>query len=165
MLKDRINDIKEYFIGMEVTNGTSILKVKYPHKWGVFPNQENTIQVTREEESDENTYYYYADYETVPFEQMFSLVEETAKMNINAQKKITLLHDKFEELKELFASNDYEVLENLKFELGKPKPKRKPRRKAKPKPSEEIKQEEVVVVQEEENKPLEAKETDNNNGN
>ena len=84
MLQDRINKIKEYFRGMEITNNTYIIKVAYKDKWGVFPSEDNNIKVCKSEDAI-NEFFYYANYTTVNIEDIFNLIEETIEMNISAE--------------------------------------------------------------------------------
>lgn len=44
-LQERIKDNALYFRGMEMTNGILIIKVQFEEKWGVYPNQAETIKV------------------------------------------------------------------------------------------------------------------------
>lgn len=132
-LQERIKDNALYFRGMEMTNGILIIKVQFEEKWGVYPNQAETIKVAKSTETP-NEWYYYGDFEVISFDEIFDLIEDTVIMNINAAKKIELLNQKFEELKNIFATEKLEKLETLYFgfnETTVKKPKKKYNRKKK----------------------------------
>ena len=94
-LQERIKDNALYFRGMEMTNGILIIKVQFEEKWGVYPNQAETIKVAKSTETP-NEWFYYGDFDVVSFDEIFDLIEETVTMNINAAKKIDLLNQKGE---------------------------------------------------------------------
>ena len=146
-LQERIKDNALYFRGMEMTNGILIIKVQFEEKWGVYPNQAETIKVAKSTETP-NEWYYYGDFEVISFDEIFDLIEDTVIMNINAAKKIELLNQKFEELKNIFATEKLEKLETLYFAFSEPintKPRKKYNRKKKV--EEPIVTEEIVEMQ------------------
>ena len=130
MLQDRINKIKEYFRGMEITNNTYIIKVAYKDKWGVFPSEDNNIKVCKSEDAI-NEFFYYANYTTVNIEDIFNLIEETIEMNISAEMKINLLTSKIDELKEIFTNEPLEKLQTLYFAFQETSNNTKKKRKKK----------------------------------
>ena len=113
-LQDRIKDNAKYFRGMEMTNGILIVKVLYEEKWGVYPKDDESVKVAKSTELP-NEWYYYGDFDVITFDDVFDLIEETVEMNINAAKKIQLLNQKFEELKQIFATENLQKLETLYF--------------------------------------------------
>ena len=125
-LKDRVNNISSYFRGMEVTNGVLIVKVQYLDKWGVYPRQDEKIKVAPTEDSI-NEWFYYGDFSEISLNDVFDLIDSTIEMNINAAAKLELLGEKFEELKQIFASENLEVLRTLKFTFEEIKPTKKKR--------------------------------------
>ena len=148
-LQERIRDKSNYFRGMEMTNGILIIKVQFEDKWGVYPNQGETIKVAKSNE-EPNEWYYYGDFDVISFDEIFDLIEDTVKMNINAAKKIELLNQKFEELKNIFATEKLEKLETLYFGFNEPintKPKKKYNKRKKK--EEPIITEEIVEMKSE----------------
>lgn len=146
-IQERINNISDYFRGMEIQNGFYIVRVQYGNRWGAYSRQDEKIKATRSEEvADE--WFYYAETEDVEFDDIFDLIDETIKMNQSALAKVELLKAKIEELKVLFEDTPLEELETLKFTLTAPKKtkKRKCTKKAK----------------EEQIEPLESEITENN---
>ena len=142
-LQDRFKNNAAYFRGMEVINNTLIIKVQYQPKWGVFPSEDETIKVAKSEEVP-NEYFYYADYMTVTIDSVFDLIEATIEMNLSAAAKIELLNEKFEELKQLFASESLERLQTLTFTMKEPKRKTSKKKTSKETVAIEPQTEEVV---------------------
>lgn len=137
MLQDRIKKNAKYFRGMEMTNGILIVKVLYEDKWGVYPKEDESVKVAKSNEIA-NEWYYYGDFDIITFDDVFDLIEETVEMNINAAKKIELLNQKFEELKNIFATESLQKLETLYFAFEEVKKPSKPKRKYNKKKKEEI---------------------------
>lgn len=124
MLQERINKISQYFRSMEMTNGVIIIKVQYNNKWGVYPSDDNKIKVAKSEETP-NEWFYYGNFNDITVDDIFDLIENTIEMNLSAAAKLELLNSKFEELKNLFATESLERLSTLKFVLSNKKSYRK----------------------------------------
>lgn len=124
MLQERINKISQYFRSMEMTNGVIIIKVQYNNKWGVYPSDDNKIKVAKSEETT-NEWFYYGNFNDITVDDIFDLIENTIEMNLSAAAKLELLNSKFEELKNLFATESLERLSTLKFVLSNKKSYRK----------------------------------------
>ena len=80
MVFDRIDKIKDYFRGIELTNGVRIVNVTYPPKWGVYPSDDETIKVAKSEDKV-NEWFYYGDCELVTFSDMFDLIDNTIEVS------------------------------------------------------------------------------------
>lgn len=124
MLQERINKISQYFRSMEMTNGIIIIKVQYNNKWGVYPSDDNKIKVAKSEDTP-NEWFYYGNFNDITVDDIFDLIENTIEMNLSAAAKLELLNSKFEELKNLFATESLERLSTLKFVLSNKKSYRK----------------------------------------
>lgn len=124
MLQERINKISQYFRSMEMTNGIIIIKVQYNNKWGVYPSDDNNIKVAKSEDTP-NEWFYYGNFNDITVDDIFDLIENTIEMNLSAAAKLELLNSKFEELKNLFATESLERLSTLKFVLSNKKSYRK----------------------------------------
>ena len=139
MLQNRINALSPYFKSMEITNGTLIIRVIFEDKWGVYPSSDDRVKVAKSDEIP-NEWFYYADYEIVPINEVFDLIEDTIQMNRSAERKLDMLSERFEELKTLFATESLERLETLRFVLDDitEKPKKKKTSNKKKAPKEEL---------------------------
>lgn len=129
MLQERINKISQYFRSMEMTNGIIIIKVQYNNKWGVYPSDDNKIKVAKSEDTP-NEWFYYGNFNDITVDDIFDLIENTIEMNLSAAAKLELLNNKFEELKNLFATESLERLSTLKFVLSNKKSYRKNKKTA-----------------------------------
>lgn len=143
MLQDEILKLGDYFRGIEYFNEALIVKVNFPQKWQVYPSKDGNIKPAKSDNAV-GEYFYYGNMNTVTLDDIFGLIKETIEANKDAELKIHLLNDKANELKELFKSNPYEKLLNLKFVIEEPKaekPKRKYTKKKK-------KEEETIITTE-----------------
>lgn len=143
MLQDEILKLGDYFRGIEYFNEALIVKVNFPQKWQVYPSKDGNIKPAKSDNAA-GEYFYYGNMNAVTLDDIFGLIKETIEANKDAELKIHLLNDKANELKELFKSNPYEKLLNLKFVIEEPKaekPKRKYTKKKK-------KEEETIITAE-----------------
>lgn len=124
MLQEKIDKISKYFKSLEINNGVLILKVQFPSKWGVFSSDDEKIKVAKSEEIA-NEWFYYGDYGVISFDDMVDFVQNTINVNLSAEEKLTLLNEKFDELKTIFANEPLENLKNLRFVFGKRKKTKK----------------------------------------
>ena len=111
-LQQRMNEMSPYFRGIEVYNNALIVKVTFPSNWKYFQSSDERIKVTPGED-DENMVYYYADSSDTSFEDLFDIIEETIKVNLDTTLKLKLLKEKVEELREIFSNHTYDELQNL----------------------------------------------------
>ena len=130
MITKRIKENIEYIKSVEIINQMFIVKVQYNSRWGTYPSEDEKIKVAKSEDTI-GEWYYYANYDDVDIDDIIDLIEDTIRVNQNAVKKVELLSKKVEELKALFADNDYEKLETLQFVMEEPK-----KEKIKPKKTE-----------------------------
>lgn len=144
-LKERINRISAYFRGIDYADGWLMIKVAYPPKITPTESEDGLIKYTYSEE--EGLWYYYAEDDLVDENAIFDLIEETVKVYEEAKQKVTLMKEKMEELKEVFASNSLEHLKTLYFGFTEPTntmpSKRKYTKKKKENEIKEIKEEGV----------------------
>lgn len=153
-LKERIEALSPYFKAIEIRGEYLIVKVNFPARWMTYPNDEQTVLVAANTEnaSAEGSYIYYASSNEMDFDSIFDLIEDTIRVNEETIKKVKLLKDKVEELKQIFADSSitYAQLEGLTFTLGTDKPKkpRKYTKKAKKVEEQPIQEENTVEVEE-----------------
>lgn len=132
-LQERMTNMKPYFRGIEMYNEGLIVKVVMPERWKVYGSADERIKVAPSD-TKMGEYYFYANSNDTTYDEMFDLVEEVIKVNEETALKLKLLKDKIEEMKELFADNEYSKLMTLKFvmqEEEKPKNKKRGGRKKK----------------------------------
>jgi len=125
-LKDNINDIADYFRGLDYYNDALMVKVQFPPQVTVMGDESKGIKVTKSQE--DGLWYYYANKNDVEVEDIFDLIKTTVYVYEEAKKKAQLYRAKCDELKEIFGSTPYEQLLTLSFVY---KSKKKPTRKKK----------------------------------
>lgn len=125
-LQDRMNSLKPYFKAVEMYNEALIVRVVYPSNWTAYGSADERIKVTPSDTNPNETYYYGSSEET-SYDEMFDLIEETIHANNEINLKLQLLHDKGEELKELFSRLPYEELKTLEFVTSSKKKNNKKR--------------------------------------
>lgn len=141
-LQERMNSLRPYFKAIEMYNEALIVRVTYPSNWQVYGSADERIKVTPSE-IDPNETYYFGSSDNTSYDEMFDLIEETIRANNEINLKLKLLHEKGEELKELFSTTPYEDLLTLEFVINSKKPKSKRGRKKK-----EVKEEVVEEASE-----------------
>lgn len=129
-LQDRIKDIKEFFKGIEIRENLFIVKIVYPNKWNAYDRNDGMIKAAKSDVID-NEWFYYANIDEVELNDIFDLVQETVKTNEDIYKKVELMKEKMEELKNLFQNESLEKLQTLIFTFQEKKSKRTNKRKQK----------------------------------
>ena len=137
-----MNSLRPYFKAIEMYNEALIVRVAYPSNWQAYGSADERIKVTPSE-IDPNETYYFGSSDNTSYDEMFDLIEETIRANNEINLKLKLLHEKGEELKELFSTTPYEDLLTLEFVINSKKPKSKRGRKKK-----EVKEEVVEEASE-----------------
>ena len=145
-LQEEILSIQDYFKSVEYFGKGIVVKVNFPPKWSVYPSNDGRIKVAPDENIP-NVFFYFTDLSEGTLEEVFALIRETVEMNNEAVKKIKLMRDKIEELKELFASKSLDELSSLKFVFESKKKRKYNKKKEVKEPVEEV----VVEEKTEEN--------------
>lgn len=119
-MQDRINAIKDYFLKFEMVKDGFVVGVKYPSKWITVPSSnEDEIKIIPGDKP--STYFYYAKGDKVSIDEIFTLIEVTIEANIDMIKKMELLKETINKLKEEFKNREYKDL--LKMKISFPKRK------------------------------------------
>ena len=124
-IKERIENIKEYFHSMNVAaeNGIIYVLVHFPKGWACSEVTEHNFSVKSVMDETPGYFYFFADL-TVGFDKVFDAIEYNIQFNQEAQAKVNLLRTKVEELKTIFETEDIETLKTLEFKY---KQKKKPK--------------------------------------
>ena len=179
-LDRKIEDIREYLITIEQTDGKWAVCVQYEPKWGAYPPEEGTPIKVYQDDNNDDTWWYVAEDGNVSISDIVDIIIETVQANKDAMKKLELFKLKEKELRDIFsdARTPLSKLEKLTFvfsdEIGPtgksgkrvsvPKAENMPKRKPVVKAEETSSDKEVGVVTAEEkkeaiieeSKPLEA---------
>lgn len=152
MLQESIDRIKEYFMSIEIKNDTLMVKVSFNKNWGVYPSSDERIKVTKQQNDETNgksEWIYYGNINEISVDDVFNLIFDTSKMNIEAGLKLELLTKKFDELKKIFAEESLDRLNNLVFVFNdvisiKPKKRKYTRHKKVEKKETQINNENLI---------------------
>lgn len=124
-VKERIDCINEYFLGMDVKDGIVSIAVKFPRKWIILDGLAEKYGVIIDEckntagspyEKIQGSFYFAASLED-GFDAAFDAITENISVMKAAEERIELLEKKTKELKELFddEENSLEKLKTLEF--------------------------------------------------
>ena len=119
-IQDRINNISEYFIGMQMSTEDNIVYVRtrFPDKWVISELLEDNFKVRGIQDKKNNTQFFFTNIEN-GFDVVFDAIDFTIQMNKSALERLDLFKEKVEELKELFDSEEIEKLRRLEFTFKK----------------------------------------------
>lgn len=119
-IKERIEKLGIYFHSMNVAAENNIIyvRVQFPKGWGCSELTEYNFNVKSVTDEIPGYFYFFADME-VGFDKIFDAIEFNIQFNEEAQAKVYLLREKIEELKNIFETEDINVLKTLEFKLKK----------------------------------------------
>lgn len=121
----RLKDLSDYEIAFEIKKGYYHVSLKYKNNWEVITPDNDLIYL----EERGGVYHYIASTDSVFVNDIFKLIDDTIDYNIDLQRKLELFKKKTEELREIFANENFDVLETIEFKYGKKNTKRKYRKK------------------------------------
>lgn len=136
-INEKIKNIGEYFLGMNVAEGFIYITVRFPDEWKVSNRLEEKYNVKAIKTENDMGYYFFTSME-VGFEKIFEAIEDTISFNEVAILKQQLFMEKIKELQILFEDEPLDVLETIEFKYKKRKGRKN-----------EIKEKEVETCQEE----------------
>lgn len=119
-IKERIEKLGMYFHSMNVASENNIIYVcvQFPKGWGCSELTEYNYKVKAVDDEIPGYFYFFADME-IGFDKVFDAIEYNIQFNEEAQAKVSLLKEKIEELKNIFETEDINVLKTLEFKLKK----------------------------------------------
>lgn len=120
-LEDRIADLKEMFVGLNIASNIMYLEVKFPENWGISNLVTSRYKVKVTKSDTPGNYYFYGPLGEVSFDTLFDAVEFNIKANQEAEEKKEFLVAKIAELKKIVAEEDMSVLKTLEFKIKKNK--------------------------------------------
>ena len=119
-IQDRIKNISEYFIGMQMSTEDNVVYVRtrFPDKWVISELLEDNFNVRGIQDKKNNTQFFFTNIEN-GFDVVFDAIDFTIQMNKSALERLELFKEKVDELKELFDSEEIEKLRRLEFTFKK----------------------------------------------
>jgi len=124
-VKERIETIKDYFLGMDVKDGLVSVAVKFPKKWIILEGLDEKYGIVIDEckntkgspyAKEQGSFYFAASLED-GFDVAFDAIDENISVMKAAEERVELLEIKTKELKDLFddEENSLEKLKTLEF--------------------------------------------------
>lgn len=125
-IQERIKNISEYFIGMQMSTEDNVVYVRtrFPDKWVISELLEDNFNVRGIQDKKNNTQFFFTNIEN-GFDVVFDAIDFTIQMNKSALERLELFKEKVEELKELFDSEEIEKLRRLEFTFKKAEKKQR----------------------------------------
>ena len=130
-VKDRIENVKQYFKGMQVENleGANIIYVivQFPPRWIVDEDIKNKFGVSVVQGQDYPGQFYFCAEMEKGFDVVFDAIEYNIEKMLTAQERASLLKQKVQELQNLFMDEtvSIESLRTLDFTYKTNKIKKK----------------------------------------
>ena len=130
-VKDRIENVKQYFKGMQVENleGANIIYVivQFPPRWIVDEEIQNKFGVSVVQGQDYPGQFYFCVEMEKGFDVVFDAIEYNIEKMLTAQERASLLKQKVQELQNLFMDEtvSIESLRTLDFTYKTNKIKKK----------------------------------------
>jgi hypothetical protein len=123
-IKDFFSKHPEHLVGFRKVGTTYLLDFWLDEGWNVnIANNEPEYQEKFSIEGGEskhktnNKYYFMLNSDVLDHDELFKLFELILQKNIEVIKKKELLHEKMDELKNLFNELDYDVLRSLNLNV------------------------------------------------
>lgn len=139
-MEKRIEEIKEYFCGLEIQYDELKIKIKYPSdEWHILTDKQGLVKITKSKET--NMIIYRVNLTTMTADELFDFIESTISFNKDVERKKEILLKKYQELSEIVATHTPEELESLTWVL---KPIRKNKTKKNTNKVEELANEKTI---------------------
>lgn len=152
-----------YDIAFEIKQGYYHVSLKYEKDWNVITPENDCIYV----EERNGIYHYIASTDSVTVNDIFKAIDATIEYNQDLQKKLELFKKKTEELRDIFAKENLDVLETIEFKYGKKTTRRRHKKTPIKNENEVVKNvnNELKSSEEENDDKLNMKENQDNNSN
>lgn len=143
-IQDRIENIRQYFKGMQVTkvDDTDVIYVivSFPSRWIIDDTIKEKYDVSVMDGTNPGEFYFCAGMDT-GFDTVFNAIDHCVGVNKDAMERAQIFQEKINELKEIFGNGEYSIkeLRTLEFTFP-PQKKGKSRKKS---PVEEIAEKEL----------------------
>ena len=123
-INEKIKNISDYFLGMNVADGFIYITVQFPEGWKISNRLEEKFDVKAILTENGAGYYFFTSM-MVGFEKLFDAIEDTISFNKVAAIKQQMFLEKIKELQIIFEDEPIEVLETIEFKYKKKRTKKK----------------------------------------
>jgi|TARA_R110000824_G_scaffold115989_3_gene267222 hypothetical protein len=112
MVQEKLNSLRPYVTGIRFVKNLPVVDLILQDNWDIFESDNVTYKI-----SNTNTNYFmvFPKNPDDSIDVVLQHVEQVIEVNVEKEKKLTLLKAKIEELKSLFSNKPLSELEKLKF--------------------------------------------------
>lgn len=114
-IKNRLKELEPYVISIRFTKGLTVVDTLFKTGW-VVPNSDSVGHEVIKEKP--NYYMLYPVGEDTGLDEMLDYVEYVITVNVERELKSQLLHEKINELKQIFSQESLKRCEGLEFTFG-----------------------------------------------
>lgn len=112
MVQEKLNSLRPYVTGIRFVKNLPVVDVILQESWDIFESDTVTYKLSN---TNSNYYMVFPKNPEDDIDVVLSHVEQVIEVNVEKEKKLTLLKAKIEELKALFSNKSLNQLEKLKF--------------------------------------------------
>jgi len=112
MIEEKLNSLRPYVTGVRFVKNLSVIDLVLQSGWDIFESDTVTYKPSS---SNPNYFMVFPKNPDDGIDVVLQHVEQVIEVNIEKEKKLTLLKAKIEELKSLFSNKPLSELEKLKF--------------------------------------------------
>lgn len=113
-LNEHLVNLSKYSINFTTVEDYIIISLLFPSKWTINKPLNKNVRFEKIEER-----YYYAISISNNVDEVFDVIYDTIKYNKEVEEKTKLFKEKIEELKNIFANENIEVLKKIEFKIKK----------------------------------------------
>jgi hypothetical protein len=134
-IQSRIENVKPYFKGMQVTqvDETNVIYVivSFPSRWIIDEGIQEKYDVSVMDGKEPGEFYFCAEI-GVGFDTVFDAVDQCIQVNKDAMERAQLFQEKINELKEIFGNEENTIKKLRTLEFTFPRQKKDMNRKKSP---------------------------------
>lgn len=117
-MQNRINKIKEYFKGFNITDGIAYVHVSFQKGWQIPDSNILKSEFNTNVASDDTGVYFFTQYEN-GINLLFDAADFVIEFNKDLEEKTELFKAKVDELRELFTTSTLDELKTLVISIPK----------------------------------------------
>jgi hypothetical protein len=112
MVQEKLNSLRPYVTGIRFVKNLPVVDLILQDNWDIFESDNVTYKISN---TNVNYFMVFPKNPDDSIDVVLQHVEQVIEVNVEKEKKLTLLKAKIEELKSLFSNKPLSELEKLKF--------------------------------------------------
>jgi len=112
MVQEKLNSLRPYVTGIRFVKNLPVVDLILQDNWDIFESDNVTYKISN---TNANYFMVFPKNPDDSIDVVLQHVEQVIEVNVEKEKKLTLLKAKIEELKTLFSNKPLSELEKLKF--------------------------------------------------